>query len=227
MTVETRDIKFKEFDHIIAMLELDPEDNKHKLLMAQTKNKERSVTVILKSDEKQLTSLSSPDTDGKVMQLNDWEVKELMNINMHSSMKLADDKYFTLMNIDAIVFEHWKLELAYIQHQHSVGDVNVTPPPCLSSDCAPTNNYKTSTPAESFKRGITRRSTLCNSLKDEKHCDNWRRYLVAIARAHGIDDVLDINKSPVAQEEKDLFAEKKRLCFLSLSEPCKSIKIRL
>ena len=45
--------------------------------------------------------------------------------------------------------------------------------------------------------------------------DNWRRHLVARARAQDVEDVLDVNKSPVTQEEKDLFAEKKIfICFV-------------
>ena len=62
-------------------------------------------------------------------------------------MKQSEDENFTLTNIDAIVFENWKLEPAYTQHQCAAGDMTVTAPSCLLFDHAPTNNHNTFTPA--------------------------------------------------------------------------------
>ena len=71
MTVQNRGIRPQEFDHVMRILELNPADDAHKLLMALTQKKKRSITTILKMDKKQTTSLSSPDSDGNPMARDD------------------------------------------------------------------------------------------------------------------------------------------------------------
>ena len=111
MTVETRGIWVKEFDDIMATLEIKPSDTAHQFLMTQTKNKKRSIITILESDEKQQASLSSPYADGNLPKLDGWEIKELTNISRRASMKRSEDENFALLNIDSIVFKNWKLKL--------------------------------------------------------------------------------------------------------------------
>ena len=116
MTVETRGIWVKEFDDIMATLEIKPSDTAHQFLMTQTKNKKRSIITILESDEKQQASLSSPYADGNLPKLDGWEIKELMSISKYATMKRDEDENFTLENTDAIVFKNWKVEPACTQH---------------------------------------------------------------------------------------------------------------
>ena len=106
---ETSRTRAQEFDHILGILELEPEDNAHKLLMALINNKKRSITTILLKDKNNLRILSSPDTDRKSMNLDDWEVTEILNISRHASMKRAENEDFSLLDMDASVFENWKL----------------------------------------------------------------------------------------------------------------------
>ena len=82
-------------------------------------------------------------------------------------MKRGEDENFTLTNIDAIVFKICKLEPVHTQFQYAASDIAVTPPSHLLSDYAPTNNHKTFTPTESFKRDIKRDYAFYNSLKKE------------------------------------------------------------
>ena len=87
--------------------------------MALTQNKKRSIATILKSNEKQLTRLSSSDAadaDGNLMKLDGWEIKELMSISKYATMKRDEDENFTLEKTDAIVFKNWKVEPACTQH---------------------------------------------------------------------------------------------------------------
>ena len=125
---ETSRTRAQEFDHILGILELEPKDNAHKLLMALINNKKRSITTILLKDKNNLRILSSPDTDRKSMNLDDWEVTEILNISRHASMKRAENEDFSLLDMDASVFENWKLSPAYTQYQHAVGDMTATLP---------------------------------------------------------------------------------------------------
>ena len=73
---------------------------------------------------------------------------------------------------------------------------------------------KTLTPAESFKKGIKRDSTMFNSFKEGKQCDAFRRHLKAAAMTQDEAEVLDVTCTPNTEEEKDLYEEKHKFMCL-------------
>ena len=73
----------KDFDHIISLLDVEPEDNAHKLFMALTQKGKQNMVTILTMDRSELKDLSATDTDGNVLTLDDLEVSEVINLNKH------------------------------------------------------------------------------------------------------------------------------------------------
>ncbi len=91
------------------------------------------------------------------------------------------------------------------------GDPEVPkPPPPLAK---PTPMF---TPAEMFRRGIKRDSTLFPTLKDEKFNDNWHRSFVNQARAQDVSEVLDPNYMPLDEQTQELFNEKQKYVYAIL-----------
>lgn len=100
---------------------------------------------------------------------------------------------FCLVGLDKEYLEDLQISTAYARFQHSSGDTTTTPPPGVGSNYSNYQKTNSCTPDESFKRGIEHYLTLCNSLKDGKHWDIWRRHLVVTPIAQDVDDVLNFN----------------------------------
>ena len=114
---------------------------------------------------------------------------------------------FRVKDIDSEDFDNFKFSADYTKYQHQVGDITKTPPTNLSNI---TSKSGTCTPAESFKKGIKRDSTIYNIFKDGKNWDNWRRHLKATAMAQDVFEVLDVNFAPASNEDTELFTEKQK-----------------
>ena len=212
MVILTRDQRKQDFDHIMSMLEVASEDNAHKLFMALTQKGNRSIITILNMDRSGLKDLKAADADGNTLTLDDWEVSEIINISRHAAhMRAEKGDDFRLKDIDVALFEDFKLSPACTQMQYARCDITATPPSSLTSSHSPNvNQNRVCTPAESFRKGIKRDSTIFNTFKDEKQWDTWRRHLRATSMAQNTDDVLNKDCNPVSAEEKDLFQEKKK-----------------
>ena len=69
------------------------------------------------------------------------------------------------------------------------------------------NSY---TPTSAFKQGIRRDPTLFPKFKDSKFWDNFKRSLLATARAQDVEDILDPNFIPT---DMDLFNEQQKYMY--------------
>ena len=72
MVILTREQRKKDFYHIMSTLEVDPEDNTHKLLMILTKSANRSIITILNMDKLDLKNLTTKDSYENKLSLDDW-----------------------------------------------------------------------------------------------------------------------------------------------------------
>ena len=64
-----------------------------------------------------------------------------------------------------------------------------------------------------FRKGIKRDASLFPIMKQDIEWDSWNRSVVSIARAQGLDQVLDSTYRPCLIEEIDLFEEKKKYMY--------------
>ncbi len=80
----------------------------------------------------------------------------------------------------------------------------------------PTASASKYSPADLFRRGIKLDQSLFPTLKDERYNDTWHRTFLNQARAQGVTEVLDPNYKPTTDEEKALFAEKKKFVYAIL-----------
>ena len=72
---------------------------------------------------------------------------------------------------------------------------------------------------ELFRKGIKRDPALFPVLKEDSQWDSWNRSVIALARAQGVDQVLDHNFTPVNHDETALFIEKQKYMY-SVFERC-------
>lgn len=84
MVMLTREQKKQDFNHVMSILEVEPQDNAHKLFMALTQNAKRSIVSILNLDRSSLKDLAAADADDNNLALDDWEVSEIINISRHA-----------------------------------------------------------------------------------------------------------------------------------------------
>lgn len=170
MPVLTREERKKDIEKVMQALELRPEDSAYKLIMKLTKQGNRSILAILNMDKDGLGHLDASDTDNTKLTLDPWEVSELINISRYATFQQAEKgEDFRLKNIDIGAFKDFKLSPECTQMQYAQGDITRTPIAILASAHSPAaSQYKTLTPAESFKRGIKRDSTIFNPFKEGK-----------------------------------------------------------
>ena len=86
----TRSQRKEDFDHVMSMLEIDPEDDAHKLLMKVTKSGIRDINTLLSEKKDYLTTLESKDADGNTLTLDKWEASEMINIGRYENRKHAE-----------------------------------------------------------------------------------------------------------------------------------------
>ena len=215
MVVLTREQRKQDFNHVMSILEVEPEENALKLFMALTQNGKRSIITISNEDRKTLKDLKATDADNNTLALDDWEVSEIINISRYTAcLREEKGEDFRLKDIDASLFEDFKLSPTRTKFQCAQGDITRTPPSSLTSSHSPNLQHNRShAPAESFKKGVKRDSTMHNTFKDGKQWDTWRRHLRATAMAQDVDDVLNKDYAPTTPEDADLFQEKKKFMY--------------
>ncbi len=90
--------------------------------------------------------------------------------------------------------------------------------PSSTATSSATSTPPKQTPAELFRRGIKRNSTLFPVLKDEKFNDWWHRSFANQARAQNVMEVLDSTYVPLTTEDKELFDEKQKYVYAILEQ---------
>jgi hypothetical protein len=76
-----------------------------------------------------------------------------------------------------------------------------------------TTTPRIATPAELFRRGIKRDTSLFPTLQDERFNDSWHRSFINQARAQGLSDVLVSTFRPDGDEQIELFREKQNFMY--------------
>jgi hypothetical protein len=92
-------------------------------------------------------------------------------------------------------------------YQSSYGPTSVPSmmPPQVAPQTSLSAPFKFKDPIGDFKKGIKRDPSLFMVYKDEKQWDNWQRSTVELARAQGVEEVLDINYVPTDSDDVVLF----------------------
>ena len=110
MVVLNREQHKKDFGKTMGIMDFEPEDTVHKLLMDLTINAKRSVMSILNMDRQDLKDLSGKDAEGNTLSFDNWEVSEIISIprcvKMHRTEK-GDD--FHLVDLDKEPFEDFNI----------------------------------------------------------------------------------------------------------------------
>ena len=136
-------------------------------------------------------------------------------------MSLVTTFYVYRLTNNTPIDDDWtEVTLADFDSFHISGDYQTqlrngpkTPRP--SSTARPSNPFPPPpkfSPADIFRRGIKRDSSLFPTLKDEKLNDSWHRSFATQARAQDDSEVLDVAYTPNNDEERDLFQEKTKIC---------------
>ena len=130
MPVLTRADYKQYFEHIMRVLDLQPEDKAHKLFMVLTRKGQRSFATILnvdKSDPSSLQSLEATDADGNKLSLDEWEVNEVVNVSRYAvHQRTEKGENFRLKDIDIASYQDFILSPACTQVQCSRGDITKT-----------------------------------------------------------------------------------------------------
>ena len=93
------------------------------------------------------------------------------------------------------------------------------------SDSGPNTGFpKQVNPAESFQRGIKRDPSQYFKLTEDKHWDSWKMNVEALARVHGVYDVLDETHVP---SDMDLYKEMSHYLFAVLLQTVQTRQGRL
>ena len=138
MGVLTREQRKQDFDHIISILEVEPQNNAYKLFIALTQKDKHSIVTILKLDRSSLKDLEATDADNNTLALDDWEISKIININRYAvCLQEEKGKDFRIKDIDLPLFKTFKFSPAYTQLQYAQGDITRILPSSLTSSHSP------------------------------------------------------------------------------------------
>ena len=84
------------------------------------------------------------------------------------------------------------------------------PPVANAPSSAPANHL---TIVGDFRKSIKRDKSHYNVFKEDKQWDNWRRFTLATARAHGCEDVFDPTYTPATAADRAIFDEKLKFIY--------------
>ena len=159
----TRPQRRKDFDYVMSMLEIVPEDDSQKLLMIQTKWGVRDINAILNVENKDFKDLASIDFYENALTLDACEVSETLSIDRRAKMKNAKiGEDFCFKAIDRKDFENFKFSNSWTKCQCELENINSTLPPNLTNNYNSTSKIGACTPAECFKKENKKDSTIYN-----------------------------------------------------------------
>ena len=72
MPILTREQRKLDFEHVMSMLELEPEDSAYKLFMALTQNAKRMILPIMQMNKAELKDLKAECSEGKSLTFDPW-----------------------------------------------------------------------------------------------------------------------------------------------------------
>ena len=196
----------------MSLLELETNDDAHKMFMKLTNMEKRIIKTILNMDRSGIKDLKHTDAEGNTLALDPWEISEVINISRYATYIQAEKgENFHLKDIDKAPFEKFQLNPTYSQVQHTDKDITRTPLSSFSSINLPSSQQQRNyTQHETFRKGIKRDSTIFSTFKYVKHQDNLRIYIKATAMAQDVDEVLYVNYNLTSVKYKDLFQEEQK-----------------
>ena len=85
MPILTRDQRKQDFEHVMSMLELEPEDSAYKLFVALTQNAKRIILPIMQMNKADSKDLKATDSEGNSLTFDPWEISHTVNINRYAN----------------------------------------------------------------------------------------------------------------------------------------------
>ena len=85
-----------DFENVISLLELEPEDSGCKLLSSLTNNGKLSIISVISLSRSELKEIKAIDNNKTTLAFDDWEVSETFNICSYLMHKRSENKDFQL-----------------------------------------------------------------------------------------------------------------------------------
>ena len=98
-----------DFENVICVLELEPEDSGHKLLSTLTNNGKLSIISVISLSRSELKEIRVTDNNATTLAFDDWEVSEMTNVSSYFMHEKCENEDFQLKDIDPSSFESFKL----------------------------------------------------------------------------------------------------------------------
>ena len=122
---QSRKSRKLDFENVIYLLDLEPEDSGYKLLSALTNNGKLSIVSFMSLSKSELKEIRVADANETTLAFDDWEVSEIFDIYsyfMHKRSETNED--FQLRDIEPGSFEDSKLSRTYFQMTRAREDMS-------------------------------------------------------------------------------------------------------
>ena len=111
---QSRKSRKLDFESMIYLLDLEPEDSGYKLLSALTNNGKMSIAPIISLSRSELKEIRVAGANQTTLAFDDWEVAEILNIHSYFMHKKSEaNEHYQLKDVDASAFEDFKWSTAY------------------------------------------------------------------------------------------------------------------
>ena len=108
-----------DFENVIYVLDLEPEDSGYKLLSALTNNGKLSIISVISLSRSELKEVRIVDNNKATLAFDDWEVAEIFNLCSYFMHKRSENENFQLRDIEPESFESFKLSPICDQMTHT------------------------------------------------------------------------------------------------------------
>jgi len=98
-----------DFENVICVLDLEPEDSGYKLLSALINNGKLSIISAISLSKSELKEIRVVDNNETTLAFDDWEVAEIFTLCSYFMHKRSEHENFQLREIDPESFESFKL----------------------------------------------------------------------------------------------------------------------
>ena len=106
---QSRKSRKLDFENVIYLLELEPEDSGYKLLSALTNNGKLSVVSFISLSRSELKEIRVAGANETTLAFDDWEITEIINIHSYFTHKKSEaNEDYPLKDVDASALEDFK-----------------------------------------------------------------------------------------------------------------------
>ena len=113
-----------DFENIICVLELEPEDSGYKLLSSLTNNGKLSIISVISLSRSEFNEIKVIDNNATTLAFDSWEVSERFNIYSYFMHKRSENEDFELKDINPESFESFKWSPASDQMRRTREDIS-------------------------------------------------------------------------------------------------------